>query len=117
MAPADAAFFTATLRAREQVDLLVGSRAWASLLELPVVKRALDSLDEQRTTPGSPLALVETLMQLPVNADALALLSDMVATDTFLYGEPSCISFVQLTTKLQQAFRPAFGGERIDFDV
>lgn len=117
VAPADAAFFTATLRAREQVDLLVGSRAWASLLELPVVKRALDSLDEQRTTPGSPLALVDTLMQLPENADALALLSDMVATDTFLYGEPSCISFVQLTTKLQQAFRPAFGGERIEFDV
>lgn len=117
IAPADAAFFTATLRAREQIDLLTGSRAWASIRELPAVQRALESLEEQRTTPGSPLALVDTLMQLPENADALALLSDMVATDTFLYGEPSCVAFVKLTTKLQQAFRPIIRSEEIDFDA
>lgn len=114
--PADAAFFSATLRVREQIDLLVGSRAWASLLELPAVRRGLDSLEEQRTMPGSPLALVDTLMQLPENEQAIALLRDMVATDTFVYGEPSCIAFLELTTKLQQAIRAAAGRARLQLE-
>lgn len=120
--PADAAFFSATLRAREQYDLLVGSRAWKSVMELPGVQRGLDSLEEQRTMPGSPLALVDTLMQLPENEQALGLLRDMVATDTFVYGEPSCIAFLRLVTKLQQAMRsaaitaPGGGAIRLEID-
>jgi len=115
--PSDAAFFSATLRAREQVDLLVGSRAWASLLELPAVRRGIESLEEQRTMPGSPLALVDTLMQLPENEQAIKLLRDMVATDTFVYGEPSCITFLELTTKLNQAIRAAAGRARLQLDL
>ncbi|HBB74711.1 MAG TPA: hypothetical protein DC048_09715 [Planctomycetaceae bacterium] len=115
--PSDAAFFSATLRAREQVDLLVGSRAWASLLELPAVRRGIESLEEQRTMPGSPLALVDTLMQLPENEQAIKLLRDMVATDTFVYGEPSCITFLELTTKLNQAIRAAAGRARLQLEL
>jgi hypothetical protein len=119
--PADAAFFSATLRAREQYDLLVGSRAWQSLMDLPGVRRGLESLEEQRTMPGSPLALVDTLMQLPENEQALALLRDMVATDTFVYGEPSCIAFLRLMTKLQQSMRAAAiaapGGAAIRLEI
>jgi len=105
--PEDAAFFSATLRLGEQVELLSGSRAWKKISELPAVRRALDSLEAQRTAPGSPLAVVETLMQLPENEQALALLRDMVATDTFVYGEPSCIGFLELSTKIQRAMRAA----------
>ncbi|MFM7107207.1 MAG: hypothetical protein ACKOZU_01140 [Planctomycetaceae bacterium] len=100
LVPADAAFLSATLRAREQYDLLVGSNAWASLRSLPAVQRALDSLEEQRSMPGSPLSIADAFLSLPENAEALDLLADMVATDTFVYGEPSCATFARLVRKL-----------------
>jgi hypothetical protein len=99
--PGDAAFLSATLRGREQYDRLVKSNAWAAILDLPAVRRGLDSLEEQRTMPGSPFSMVDTFMQLPENAQAAELLADMVATDTFVYGEPSCIGFLKLLQKVQ----------------
>jgi hypothetical protein len=107
VAPADAAFFSATLRAREQFDAVVASNAYKAIRALPGVKRALDSLEEQRTMPGSPLAMIETFMQLPENEQAAELLRDMVANDTFVYGEPSCIPLIRLARKLQQAQQAA----------
>ena len=100
--PADAAFLSATLRAREQYDRFVKSNAYAALKELPAVRRALDSLEEQRSMPGSPFSMAETFMQLPENEQALDVLADMVASDTFVYGEPSCINFLRLLQKVQE---------------
>lgn len=100
--PADAAFLSATLRAREQYDRFVKSNAFTALKSLPAVRRALDSLEEQRSMPGSPFSMAETFMQLPENEQAVDVLADMVATDTFVYGEPSCISFLKLLQKLQE---------------
>ena len=50
--PADAAFLSATLRAREQYDRFVKSNAYATLRAVPALKRALDSFEEQRSMPG-----------------------------------------------------------------
>lgn len=99
--PADAAFLSATLRAREQYDRFVKSNAFAAVKNLPAVRRALGSLEEQRSMPGSPLSMAGTFMQLPENEQALDVLADLVATDTFVYGEPSCISFLKLLQELQ----------------
>jgi len=100
LVPADAAFFSATLRAREQYDRFLKSNAYAAVRALPAVKRALESYEEQRTMPGNPLSMVDTFLELPENAQAAELLSDMVATDTFVYGEPSCATFARLVRKL-----------------
>ena len=100
LVPADAAFVSATLRGREQYDRFVNSNAWAALRNLPVVKRGLDSVEEQRSMPGSPVSIADAFLSLPENAQAAELLADMVATDTFVYGEPSCASFVSLLRKL-----------------
>lgn len=111
MIPQDAAFVSSSLRIREQYDSLVNSNAFKSILKLPAVRRALDSLEEQRSTPGSALSTFDTFMQLPENADAVELLSDMVANDTFVYGEPSCVSFWQLVRKVAEAQQRASVGE------
>jgi hypothetical protein len=111
MIPQDAAFVSSSLRIREQYDSLVNSNAFKSILQLPAVRRALDSLEEQRSAPGSPLSTFDTFMQLPENADAVELLADMVATDTFVYGEPSCVSFWQLVRKVAEAQQRASVGE------
>ena len=103
MIPEDAAFVSATLRAREQYDRFEKSNAFAALKKLPFVSRAADSVEEQKLQPGSPLSIMSTFMELPENEQALELLKDMVATDTFVYGEPSCVTFVELMKKIQQA--------------
>ena len=117
--PADAAFVSASLRLREQYDRIVRSNAWAALRDLPGVKRALDSFEEQRSMPGSPVSMVDTFVELPENAQAVELLKDMVSRDTFVYGEPSCVAFVKLVQKLQQAQQMAgllSGPERAGLD-
>ena len=111
MVPQDAAFVSSSLRVREQYDAIVNSNAFKSIMQLPAVRRALDSLDEQRMTPGSPFSTFDTFMQLPENEDAVELLADMAATDTFVYGEPSCVSFWRLVRKLADAQQQAGVGE------
>jgi len=110
MIPQDAAFVSSSLRIREQFDAVVNSNAFKSIMQLPAVRRALDSLEEQRSTPGSGLSTFDTFMQLPENEDAVELLADMVATDTFVYGEPSCVSFWQLVRKVAEAQQRASVG-------
>jgi hypothetical protein len=119
LVPEDAAFVSATLRLREQIDRVVKSNAWAALRELPGVKRALASYEEQTTMPGSPLAMVATFLELPENAQAVEVLEDMVATDTFVYGEPSCIAFTKLLQRLQRSQQMAglIAAPGVDIDV
>ena len=107
MVPRDAAFVSSSLRMREQYEKLIGSNAFAAVRKLPFVVRALEALEEQKTQPGSPLSMMSTFMELPENQQALELLQDMVATDTFLYGEPSCITFLELMQKIQRAQQAA----------
>lgn len=107
MIPADAAFVSATLRGREQYDRIVNSKAFEAIMRLPGVARAMDSLAEQKTQPGSPLSMVDAFMQMPENQQALDVLTSMVATDTFFYGEPSCIQLIQLLQKVQRSQQAA----------
>ena len=109
--PQDAAFVSSSLRIREQYDALVASNAFQSIMKLPAVRRALDSLEEQRSTPGTAFSTFDTFMQLPENEDAVELLADMVATDTFVYGEPSCVSFWRLIRKVADAQQRVGMGE------
>jgi len=101
--PDDAAFLFSSLRLREQYNRLIGSNAYAAIRSLPAVKRALASWEEQREMPGSPVSMFLTFLELPENAQAVELLADMASTDTFLYGESSCVAFATLLRKLQQA--------------
>ena len=101
--PADAAFLSSTLRGREQVDRIVGSNAFAALRDLPAVKKALDEIAKQQAQPGNPLTIAAMFLQMPENQQALALLQNMVATDTFVYGTPSWVKLAGLFKKLQQA--------------
>ena len=103
MIPKDAAFVSATLRLQEQIDLVLRSNAVAAIRKLPAVVQALEQYEEQKLQPGSPLSMLDTYLQLPENQQAVELLRDMVSTDTFLYGEPSCITFLELIQKVQQA--------------
>ena len=101
--PADAAFVSSSLRGREQYDRIVSSNAFAALRELPAVKKAFDEIAKQQAQPGNPLTIAAMMLQMPENQQAIALLQDMVATDTFVYGTPSWVQAAGLFKKLQQA--------------
>lgn len=103
LVPHDAAFLSSSLRLRQQYDAIARSNSFKAIMGLPAVKRALDSYEEQRSTPGSPFSTFEAFLELPDNRAAADLLTDMVATDTFVYGEPSCVSFWKLVRKVMEA--------------
>jgi hypothetical protein len=103
MIPHDAVFVSSTLRLREQWQRFETSNAFAALRKLPAVSRAIDSLEDQKLQPGSPLSMIATFMELPENVQALEVLDDMVSTDTFVYGDPSCLAFMKLVKKINQA--------------
>jgi hypothetical protein len=116
--PADAAFFSSSLRMKEQLDRFLNSNAYAKLKKLPAIARALDSWDEQKDMPGSPVSMALTFMELPENAQAIELVSDMVASDTFVYGEQSCTDFLKLLRIVMAAQQAAAIQEReLDVDV
>lgn len=105
--PADAAFFSASLRLREQYDRIVGSKAYAALRSLPGVQRALAFWQEQREMPGSPVSMFLTFLELPENEQAAELLADMVASDTFVYGTESWVNVARLIRVVQRAQQTA----------
>ena len=107
LVPKDAAFVSATLRLREQYDRFVKSNAFAVLKKLPAVARGFEAFEEQQTQPGSPLSIAATFMELPENQQAVELLKDMFSNDTFLYGDPSCVTLVELIVKIQRAQQTA----------
>lgn len=120
--PSDAAFVSSTLRLREQYDRVTASNAFAAIRKLPAVAKFLGSLEEQQSQPGSPLSILDTFMQLPENQQAVEVLQDMVATDTFVYGDASWVALMELLMKVQRAQQAAniltmASGGISDFDV
>ena len=103
--PDDAAFVSSTLRGREQYDRIVESNAFASLKELKSVAKALDEFAKQQTQPGNPMAIAMMMMQMPDNQEAIDLLKDMVATDTFVFGSSSWVTVSNLIKTIQSAQR------------
>src|SRR4051812_33904358 len=54
--PDDVAFYGSCLRNKEQFDAFVGSKAFAALKEIDLVKKALAQFDAALQTQGGPLA-------------------------------------------------------------
>ena len=107
MIPEDVAFVSSTLRLREQYEALISSNAFAAIKKLPAVKKFFDSLEQQNATPGNPMSIANALRQMPENKQALDLLADMVATETFVYGDKSWTKLAVLFRKLQQTQQAA----------
>jgi len=103
MVPADAAFFSGSLRLKDQYEMVRDSNAMQAILSLPAVQMGLGQAEDMQSMPGSPLSMAATFLELPENQQALELLTDMVSTDTFVYGERSCVQFAKLLIALQRA--------------
>jgi hypothetical protein len=79
LVPEDAAFYSAALRNREQIDAIRKSQFWKRLNALPAVQGGWQMLD-------GPLAPVRKFTNDPANRELMDLLDDMWGQEIFVYG-------------------------------
>ena len=84
--PADAAFYSAMLRNREQYDAIVNSKAFAKIKAIPYVQMGLGMMQAQAGGPGSPLGQFEAARNNPDVKKSLDLLADLLSDEVFVYG-------------------------------
>jgi hypothetical protein len=107
LVPADASFYSASLRLKEQLDILLGSKAWSRLTEMPSVKMGLAMAKAQMEQPGGPKEQWDRFMQDPHNQRLLELLADMGSHEMFVYGDKRFADSLGLTIEAINAARYA----------
>ncbi|HEY7328950.1 MAG TPA: hypothetical protein VH592_15005 [Gemmataceae bacterium] len=97
--PADAAFYGAILRNRDQVAAVANSKTWARLIKLPYFQMGLSMLKQQYEQSDDFVALRQWIAQ-EENRDLVEMLTDAVSTEIFCYGAGNCVDFVSLLQQL-----------------
>ncbi len=92
--PNDAAFYSALLRNKEQIDIVLNSKAFAKLRELPIVQNAWEKVTEQLDQPLGNLPSPRELLKNPENRQLLELLADMAGQEIFFCGGPKSVAFL-----------------------
>ena len=103
--PEDAAFYSSMMRNREQFDVLRRSNAWTKVEQMPVVQMGLSMYRMQLDVPGSGPAKLEAALENPEVRKIVDMAADMVSHDIFIYGDDSCIDFLQLVQNVIGAVR------------
>lgn len=103
--PANVAFYSATLRGAEQVDIVRRSKAWARFMALPAVKSAWDQFDSQWSKDDGSLAMARQLLSLPENQQLLAVLGEMFSDEVFVYGDEQTVVTLDLFQRLFNTVR------------
>ena len=103
--PGDAAFYSSMLRNRQQVEVILNSRAWAKLMKMPALQMGLKLLEAQTEDPMSPAAQVRAVLEDPQQRKAIDLVADMFSHDVFMYGDESFVGFVDLVQQIVGTMR------------
>ena len=108
MIPADASFYTTSLRLGEQMDRFLMSNAYAQLRALPAAKLAADHLREAAGKDDNPLGQMMHLLKDPANQELAELLKDLPRQEIFIYGGPAWAKLmpVLLDANWAQQFAP-----------
>jgi hypothetical protein len=85
--PADAAFYSANLRLKEQWDVFAASRAFARLMEIPFIQSMKMYAEFQlEQSPEPDLVKLREYLDSNEGKETLALVKEMVSDEIFLYG-------------------------------
>lgn len=99
--PADAAYYSASFRMKEQYDLLVKSKAWAKLTGLPTLQQYWQLGETLLSQPDGPLDRWKQFQKDPENKQLVELLCDMASSEVFLYGGAAWPDFAELLMDVQ----------------
>ncbi len=105
--PADAAFYSASLRQKEVIEIIANSNAWAKFRAIPSVKMVWDLAELQINQPGGPLGMVQQLMQLPENQQLADMGIDMVSNEIAVYGDADWAPLVEYVLGMMNDIRYA----------
>ncbi len=103
--PADAAFYSASLRLREQFDIVAKSNAWAKLTNLPSVQMAWSLGQLALNQPGGPGDQIAEFFADPENKELRDLAIDAVSSEIFMYGDRSAADFVDVGLRTVNALQ------------
>ncbi len=101
--PDDAAFYSAMLRNREQIEIIRKSKAWARLCQMPVVQMGLALYQMQQASPDTPAGKLNEALNNPEVRKIVDLLADMTSDEIFIYGDEGWVKTVDLFQKLNAA--------------
>ena len=94
--PADAAFYSAMLRNREQFDAIAKSSAVAKIMTLPYVQQGLMLYQMMAGNPDTPAGWLQAALDNPDSRKSLEFLADLFSDEVFVYGGPSINKTVEL---------------------
>ncbi len=103
LVPADASFYMASLRNKEQLDIVKNSKAYKKILELPYVQMGLAMYTMQTANPQSELGKYYAALKNPDVAKALSVLADMGSNEIFIFGDKDVPEFIDLLQEVQMA--------------
>ncbi len=85
--PADAAFYSASLRLGEQIEIIANSNAWAKLVSLPSVQMAWQFVQMGINRPGGPGDQIQQFFAEPENQQLWNLIADGLSHEMVMYGD------------------------------
>lgn len=103
MVPADCAFFAASLRNKEQIDLFYNSKAYKTLRSLPLVKMAYGKLMEELGKEDAPLGMYKQFVADKENQELIDLLLEGMSEEIFIYGGKSWAEAIPVFLQANQA--------------
>ena len=106
--PVDAAFYSASLRLKEQLDIFLESKTYQRLNEIGLVqigKAQLMLLWQQAAMPQ--VAEFRQYVESPEGQDAIALLQDMFSEEMFVYGSSDVADALAMFTAVNSMSRQA----------
>src|SRR5262245_56424876 len=83
--PADAMFYSTSLRLGEQFDIFAKSKAHAKLMSLPVVQLAMKHAHEEAHKPNNPLGQLIAFAHADENKELMAVVHDLFRNEIFMF--------------------------------
>lgn len=94
--PADVAFYSASLRFQEQLDIFVNSRTYERLMQVPVIQLAKMQIAFQWQQLQEPAVVrVRDYFKSADGQQSLAVLKDMFTEEVFVYGSHEWAGILQ----------------------
>lgn len=105
--PGDSAFYSASLRMKEQWDTFVGSNAYRKLMEIPVVQivKGQAQFYLQQTTDPT-ITQVRDYLESAAGQDAVAVVKEMVSEEVFAYGGSDVLEWVKFAMEMNSMGSP-----------
>ena len=105
--PADVAFYSASLRLREQYDAFVASNAFAKLKDMPIVQMGWQMFQQQLNDPEGDFAQFKQMYEQPENKQLVELLIDAFSHEVFSYGDEGFAEALQVMNEINSANQKA----------